>query len=417
MSAASADRAIGSVERLSQRGEPVERVELRIGGCEIGRSAGGLACPDDHAMEAVQARIVDRDDDVFVQDAGGGSGVWIRLQDRDGRRLETDDQIWVGAQILVVERDVESEVGYRLQHHGSDGGRRGALALPPEGLMIGRASAAPLDPTDALLSRRHAQVVVEEGELRLYDRGARNGTFVRVTAPERLVEGTEFRAGSSRFRFVAAPEAESAGAPTDEPGEATDYGSPLAPRDLPPKAERAEPERADRALTPIVPAPAGLGARLRRLGRSQDERGSSPRVPDTRGTDAETETLYDGSLAPSCEPEDDAPEAADPRLLVVIDAGDDSVSIEARPGGTILEAVREAGLERGHPVDWECEDGRCGICILGVVEGADRMDPPDPGTGEMKTIQITEQVAPDPRRYRLTCLARVRGTVRLRKLT
>jgi ferredoxin len=34
----------------------------------------------------------------------------------------------------------------------------------------------------------------------------------------------------------------------------------------------------------------------------------------------------------------------------------------------------------------------------------------------MKTIQITEQVVPDPRRYRLACMARVRGTVRLRKL-
>ena len=54
--------------------------------------------------------------------------------------------------------------------------------------------------------------------------------------------------------------------------------------------------------------------------------------------------------------------------------------------------------------------------VRGVVEGADRMDPPDPASGEMKTIQITEQVVPDASKYRLACLARVRGPVRLRRL-
>ena len=104
-------------------------------------------------------------------------------------------------------------------------------------------------------------------------------------------------------------------------------------------------------------------------------------------------------------------------VLVVIDSDQGSISLTVEAGKTVLDAVREAGLTQGDPVDWECGDGGCGVCIVGVVEGADRMDPPDAATGEMKTIQITEQVVPDPKLYRLACLARVRGTVRLRKMT
>ena len=37
------------------------------------------------------------------------------------------------------------------------------------------------------------------------------------------------------------------------------------------------------------------------------------------------------------------------------------------------------------------------------------------GSNEMKVIQVTEHVAADPNRYRLACLARVQGPVRLRK--
>ena len=104
-------------------------------------------------------------------------------------------------------------------------------------------------------------------------------------------------------------------------------------------------------------------------------------------------------------------------VLLVLDSEAGSVALEVEAGQTVLEAVQGAGLERGDPVDWECGDGGCGVCVMQVLEGANRLDPPDPSSGEMKTIQIAERLVPDPQKYRLACLARIRGTVRLRKLT
>ncbi len=91
---------------------------------------------------------------------------------------------------------------------------------------------------------------------------------------------------------------------------------------------------------------------------------------------------------------------------------------EPAPLGTEagVDVVQEAGLERGEPVDWECADGGCGVCVMGIVDGADQLEPPMAATGEMRTIQVTEQVVPDPTQYRFACLARVRGTARLRNL-
>jgi ferredoxin len=218
-----------------------------------------------------------------------------------------------------------------------------------------------------------------------------------------------------------------------------------------------EIEKGPNILAPAEPAlaisrsteTASLASRLRRLGSRpapapldrdaplEEQHGISAE-PDGTATTPIIEPEPELELEPEELPEDeptDEPAPADVdsadhgeamapsvdaevgQVLIVIDSDSGSLALEAPVGTTILEAVQASGAERGPQVDWECGDGGCGVCILGVVEGADRMDPPDPATGEMKTIQITEQVAPDPSRYRLACLARVRGAVRLRKLT
>lgn len=443
------------------------------GGLELGRSAQGLAYPDDDQMADRQARLVCSGTHVALEDLGEGSGVWLRIVGSEGRALADGDQVWLGAQILVFRGFGTSWV---IRHHGPDGRLRDSHPVPPQGFFLGRGSELVLDPDDAQLSRRHAQVAFVDGELRYFDRGAQNGSFVRLRAAENVGHRAEFRIATRRFRLEACPiepeacpiESEAVGpagvvAPEEpveestlpmEPSleEAAEAAHPapfeeatvlnLPAEDEPVAAEPAappSPESEQSREHALEPPPSrrgpGLGARLRRLGRqlSDSEASAAPEaVPEfaERTVAVPLADDPDPESAPDAEPmspganaaSSPAPEQSDTalesdRVLLVLDSQQGSVSIEVEPGRTVLEAVQQAGLERGQPIDWECGDGGCGVCIVGVVEGADRMDPPDPGSGEMRTIQITEQVAPDPTKYRLACLARVRGTVRLRKLT
>jgi ferredoxin/pSer/pThr/pTyr-binding forkhead associated (FHA) protein len=410
----------------------------------IGRGDLGFSFPDDTDMADWHAEVCVHEDTIMIRDSGEGTGVWIRVVGSQGRLLRSDDQVWLGSQILVIRKEADA---WRLRHHGPDGRLRETHAVSEGGVFIGRVSELPLDPEDARLSRRHAQLVPEGDELRLYDRGAHNGTYVKLVADEPLSDGDEFRVANSRFRFVTLPSdaAQSEGeaatpadrgdvnAPDTAADNATDNTTDEATDDTteggtdnteveaatvvfqPDEVSAVERSSSDRqsekapsALSVEAPRKSsGLGARLRRMGRRVAQKttdADSPASPvnGDEATIVSSEALPDGVGAE--------------KVLVVIDSDDGSVSLEVFPGKTILEAVQEAGLGRGAPVDWECGDGGCGVCVVGVVEGASRMDPPDPETGEMKTIQITEQVVPDPAKYRLACLARVRGTVRLRKL-
>ena len=137
----------------------------------------------------------------------------------------------------------------------------------------------------------------------------------------------------------------------------------------------------------------------------------------TNPSDDDRTVFWRGGGAVEEEPDRKEPEGESADLVeVVIDSEQGQFSLSVEPGLTILEAIRQAGFERGQPLDWECGDGGCGVCVVGIVEGAEAILPTDPDSDEMKTIQITEQVAPDPSRYRLACLARVRGNIRVRKL-
>ena len=80
--------------------------------------------------------------------------------------------------------------------------------------VVGRGPSATLriglDPTAALhgdpagISRCHAMIVVEGDAAMLHDLSSKNGTFidgVRVTAPVRLVDGSQIRVGSFRLQY------------------------------------------------------------------------------------------------------------------------------------------------------------------------------------------------------------------------
>ena len=444
-----ATAGLGSIELLASEGA-VERVyELpEEGGCEIGREGSGISFAGDALMAARHASLVVNESSVSLEDLGAGSGVWLRLRGAEGRLLEDGDQLWLGAQLLLVRR---SEDDWQICHHGADGRLRERHPVPLEGVFIGRTSALVLDLADGQLSRRHAQIVREGASLRFYDRGAHNGSYLKIRGPETLSDADEFRVGAQRFRFAvqqASLKLESQASPSSHDGTGVDADSEATVLSA---FSEDEIEKGPDVVSPAEPAlaisrpaeTASLASRLRRLGtRSEPSRpGREAPLEEQLGVSAEPDgNTTKPMIEPESEefPENDTTSEAAPanvdladhgaalapsvdaeveQVLIVIDSDSGSLTLEAPVGATILEAVQASGAERGPQVDWECGDGECGVCVLGVVEGADRMDPPNPATGEMKTIQITEQVAPDPNRYRLACLARVRGAVRLRKLT
>jgi pSer/pThr/pTyr-binding forkhead associated (FHA) protein len=86
-------------------------------------------------------------------------------------------------------------------------GLEGALAgqritVPPTGLTIGREQDNTLIIPDPAVSRHHARIAIEGGEVVLYDLGSTNGTFVnnmRITR-HALRRGDVVRFGGTSFR-------------------------------------------------------------------------------------------------------------------------------------------------------------------------------------------------------------------------
>lgn len=82
-----------------------------------------------------------------------------------------------------------------------DGTRGAKLPLVGEETTIGRAGADILFADDPYLSPIHAMVIWKDGKLSIRDLGSRNGTWIFLDAPHRLVDGDLILVGSQLLRF------------------------------------------------------------------------------------------------------------------------------------------------------------------------------------------------------------------------
>jgi len=82
-----------------------------------------------------------------------------------------------------------------------DGTRGAKLGLVGEETTIGRAGADIVFADDPYLSPIHAMVIWKEGKLSIRDLGSRNGTWIFLDAPHRLVDGDLILVGSQLLRF------------------------------------------------------------------------------------------------------------------------------------------------------------------------------------------------------------------------
>lgn len=165
---------------------------------EIGRRGRDIAVPEDDEMADHHASLVYESGEFFIADSGEGAGVWVRIASRDGLDLESETQIWLGGQILLA---VPQGNTWALLHYGPDGQSRGTIRVGERGIFVGRGTEYELDPSDSLLSRRHAQFRVDGGRLVINDQQSRNGTFVKVSGASPVVDGSEFRISTRRYRL------------------------------------------------------------------------------------------------------------------------------------------------------------------------------------------------------------------------
>jgi pSer/pThr/pTyr-binding forkhead associated (FHA) protein len=166
---------------------------------EIGRQGSGISVPEDVHMADHHASLVAESGEFYIVDTGKSkSGVWLRIDPVDGLVLESEDQVSLGSQILVAAR--EGEI-WTLVHYGNDGRIRNTYPVGEAGTFVGRGSGLVLDSSDELLSRRHAQFCLDGDSLRVFDRGSRNGTFVKIRGAALLVHGSEFRIATKSYRL------------------------------------------------------------------------------------------------------------------------------------------------------------------------------------------------------------------------
>jgi DNA-binding winged helix-turn-helix (wHTH) protein len=85
---------------------------------------------------------------------------------------------------------------YRLEWDG------GVIALAEGEYLLGRHPASIVPNASETVSRRHARLIIAEGQVVLADLGSRHGTFVdgqRLEGPHTLADGESFQLGPLRF--------------------------------------------------------------------------------------------------------------------------------------------------------------------------------------------------------------------------
>lgn len=339
---------------LHPDGTPEELFPISKDITTIGRSGADVTC-DDVYMADQHARLVKRAGGHAIEDTGSGSGVWIRTQGAGGRPLKEADVVWVGGQILMATKQGEH---WAVAHYDGEGAYKATYPIGERGAFVGRGSEVTLDPADMSLSRRHAQFRVEGGVLNVFDLGSKNGTYVKLTAPLALANGDEFRVASKRFRFEMF-------APVSKLSQAdVVVEAPVAPE----PALAAEPAR------PAAALPEG------------------------------------GSLATIAHPEFPVSFGV-PATMDILHAYFEN--LKARFPGCKVSKQGEPAEHTDEPLGWECKVGLCGLCAIQILEGADNFVAVDPGQPEMNTITNKAFLEGDPKRYRLACLARIKGPVKL----
>ena len=320
------------------------------GATSVGRSAE-ISFPQDPALSDVHVVIAVTAGKYILQDQGTEAGVLFQSDLERSIELDRGAVVRAGRQWLVVG---DRKRANSVVHYNESGQRIGQFDLKDGTTVVGRQSPdVTISPEDGSLSRRHFSLTYKGAAVVLKDLGSANGTQLRVSAPMRLRDGDRIMLGQQVLEF----------------------------RD---DRKTVQPPTS----VSIVSTPGITLATLQQQAVSAAAKSAAPAAP---------------AAAP-------APAAAAPAKSA--EAGAPGVFFEGMnklapcaAGQTICEAAEKAGIK----LEADCHQGVCGMDPVKVLSGGEHLNAI--GGTERSTLEDLCSVEPGP--YRLACMARVSGPVKV----
>lgn len=175
----------------------------------IGRDRDNHLVLDEPDIAPVQARLITTADKTFLKDNHSDSGCFVNGQRITQREILPGDELRFGSVELEVlppegEGDTDAEP-WRLVASGSWLAGQ-SFAVPPSGTVVaGRSEHCDIVIPGSHLSRRHAELWIENHQLRIRDLGSVNGTFLndRPVTESPARSGDELRLDVYTFKVVA----------------------------------------------------------------------------------------------------------------------------------------------------------------------------------------------------------------------
>lgn len=225
----------------------------------IGSGPRNQVVISESGIDEVHARITKQGDALYLSDSGSAGGTFV-----NGNRIGQNFQLRPGDVIRVgkVEMDIidpktgaEKPAAAAPRVEWSIMAITGELkgkSIPVRGsLVFGRSSSCDIVINDAHMSRRHAEISLKDGVVRLVDLKSSNGTCVNgKNIGEQILKPGD-KIGFDQITFlVAGPANAVVDAPAEDADDATVFRAAPIPRRPQPAAPAAKPA--------LVPVPAAI---------------------------------------------------------------------------------------------------------------------------------------------------------------
>ncbi len=195
--------------KLQFRNQAHRYVKLASAAVTLGRDESNVMVIDDASVSDFHAEIALEDERPYIVDLLSANGTFVNEQRIDSRsELHAWDVIRLGNVELEINDPNKCRPDDWALRAESDLLASQFFVLQPK-TIVGRSSACDLTIDSELLSRRHAEINIENDQLRIVDLGSSNGTFLNGSRIEEAhaKPGDELRFDKQTFLIVGPAQA------------------------------------------------------------------------------------------------------------------------------------------------------------------------------------------------------------------